>query len=163
VRKASAQSGRQHRTESNNKAKYRNNYFTWGRIMFWMLICASIRWYHLFSQMSTEWQLGCSTKVTVHASCRGGLFTVPWFSEQCRDKAIWSLSLSVLQSCLFQLLRSADHLLENLLLVWPTYYSWFFNILYQSYSTYYTNILYKDTIQHTIPSCSLVFRKAYEH
>jgi len=48
-RKASAQSGRQHRIESNNP-KHRNNYFTWGRILFWMFICASIRWYHLFSQ-----------------------------------------------------------------------------------------------------------------
>ena len=32
--------------------------------MFWMLICASVRWYHLFSQISREWQLGCSTKVS---------------------------------------------------------------------------------------------------
>ena len=95
-KKASAQSGRQHRIESNN-TKHRNNYFTWGRIMFWMLICASIKWYHLFSQISREWQLGCSTKVTVYASCRDGLFIAPWFSEQCRDKAIWPLSLS---SCL---------------------------------------------------------------
>ena len=76
----SAQSGRKHQIESNN-TKHRNNYFTWGRIMFWMLTCASIRWYHLFSQISREWQLGYSTKVTVYASCRGGLFIVPWFSE----------------------------------------------------------------------------------
>ena len=34
-RKASAQSGRQHRIESNN-TKHRNDYFAWGRIMFWM-------------------------------------------------------------------------------------------------------------------------------
>ena len=45
--------------------------------MFWMLSCASNRWYHLFSQISREWQLGCSTKVTVYALCRGGLFIVP--------------------------------------------------------------------------------------
>ena len=106
--------------ESNN-TKHRNNYFTWRRIMFWMMICASIRWDHLFSQISREWQLRCSTKVSVYASCKGCLFIVPWFSEQFRDKAIWFLSLSVLQSCLFQLLRCADHLLENLLLVWPVY------------------------------------------
>jgi len=37
-----------------------------------MLICTSIRWHHLFPQISREWQLGCLTKVTVYASCRGG-------------------------------------------------------------------------------------------
>ena len=31
-----------------------NNYFTWGRMMFWILICALIRWCHLFLQISRE-------------------------------------------------------------------------------------------------------------
>ena len=33
-----------------------------------------------------------------------------------------------LQSCLFQLLRCADYLLENLMLVWPTYHAWHITI-----------------------------------
>jgi len=81
------------------------------RIMFWILICASSWWCHSSSQMSREWKVGCSTKLTVYGSCRGGLFIVLWLFEKCRDKVFWSLS--IFQSCLFQLLRCDDNLTEN--------------------------------------------------
>jgi len=72
-RKASTKSGRERRNESNNTMK---NIAKWVRMMFTMLLCASSWRYHLFSLISREWELGCSTKVTVYASCRGGLFIV---------------------------------------------------------------------------------------
>jgi len=56
--------------------KYGKNYFTRRRIMFWMLICESSSRYHLSSQIFREWKLVCSTKVTLYASRRGGLFIV---------------------------------------------------------------------------------------
>jgi len=46
----------------------------------------------LLGEGSRELRLSCSTKLTVGASQPGGLFTMPWNTEQCRDKAIWSLS-----------------------------------------------------------------------
>jgi len=45
---------------------------------------------------------------------------MPWNTEQCCDKAVWSLSF--LQSRLLQLLQFG-FLMENLLMVWPTYCS----------------------------------------
>jgi len=49
---------------SNTKKSYRNNYFTWGRIMFWTLICTWSWWCYIFSQISREWER-CLLRVEV--------------------------------------------------------------------------------------------------
>ena len=56
----------------------------------------------------------------MYASCIGGLFTLPWNSEKCRDKATLSLLFSsISQLGLFQLLRCDDHLVEKFVLDLP--------------------------------------------
>ena len=72
---------------SKNHAKGCKNYFTRGRIMLCILIGALIWWHHLSSQISKEWKLGCSTKVTTYVSDLDGLFMASWNTEQRRDKA----------------------------------------------------------------------------
>ena len=52
----------QRRPQRGNK-----NYFTRGWIMLWKLICALNLPKYLSSQVSREWKLGCSAKVTVPA------------------------------------------------------------------------------------------------
>jgi len=64
-------------------------FFTRGRNMFWILICASGIWYHLPLQVSREWKPGCNKNVTVSGSCKGDLLTAPWL------KAVWWLLSSL--------------------------------------------------------------------
>ena len=59
-----------------------------------------------------EWQLGCSTKVTVYASCRGGLFTVLLNTTATRPSDPCHCQF---YNLVFQLLRYAGRLLEMIL------------------------------------------------
>jgi len=60
---ASTLGGEKGQNTSKNSDKHRMNYFTQRRIMFWILIWAS-SCDAIYFQISREWKLGCSTKVT---------------------------------------------------------------------------------------------------